>query len=155
MDYKDYQSGKVKLDFWFRAKNDLIEKLLFNQFPKKKKLKILNLGAGTGSDLEILNNFGEVYVIDVEKKALDLIPDNLCVEKKICDACKLIYKDDFFDLVVSFDVFQHIENDEIAIKEAYRVLKKKGILFFSVPALQKLYSSHDKALEHKRRYSKS
>jgi len=154
MDYKDYQSGKVKLDFWFRAKNNLIGKLLSREFSKKKKLKILNLGAGTGSDLEILNNFGEVYVIDIEERALDLIPNNLCVEKKVCDACKLIYPDNFFDLVVSFDVFEHIKNHEIAIKEAHRVLKKQGTLLFSVPALQFLYGSHDKALKHERRYSK-
>jgi len=155
MDYKDYKAGKSGTDFWFRAKKDLIERLLSKTLrPTKNKLKILNLGAGTGEDLEILNKFGKVYVIDIEKKALDLIPNNLCIEKKVCDACNLDYPDNFFEVVVSFDVFEHIKKDYLAISEAYRVLKKRGNLIFSVPAFQLLYSSHDKALKHKRRYSK-
>lgn len=155
MDYKDYKAGKSGTDFWFRAKKDLIEKLLSRNLKyAKNKLKILNLGAGTGEDLEILNKFGKVYVIDIEKKALDLIPNNLCEEKKVCDACNLNYPNNFFDVVVSFDVFEHIKKDYLAISEVHRVLKNKGHLIFSVPAFQSLYSAHDKALEHKRRYSK-
>jgi ubiquinone/menaquinone biosynthesis C-methylase UbiE len=154
MDYKDYEIGKSGDDFWFRAKKQLIKNLLLRELESGKKLKILNIGAGTGEDLEILNKFGEVYVIDIEKKALDLIPKKLCKEKNICDACNLNYPDNFFDLVVAFDVFEHIEKHEKAIKEAHRVLKRKGNLIFSVPAFQFLYSAHDKALKHKRRYSK-
>lgn len=152
MDYEDYKRGTKKSNFWFKAKNHLVEE----QFRKLKKqnLKILNLGAGTGDDLEVLNKFGKVYVIDINKKELDLIKDNDCVEKKVADACKLPYKNDFFDVVTSFDVFEHIERDDIAVKEVYRVLKKGGSLIFSVPAFQGLYSAHDKALAHFRRYSK-
>ena len=152
MDYKDYDAGKSDQDFWFRAKNDLIYKLL--RKIKNKNLRILNLGVGTGSDLEILNKFGKTYVIDINKKALDLIPKELCHEKKVSDACNLDYPDNFFDLVVSLDVFEHIKEDKLAVKETHRVLKPQGTLLFSVPAFQALYSSHDKALEHQRRYSK-
>ncbi|MFA4907990.1 MAG: hypothetical protein WC602_06975, partial [archaeon] len=48
----------------------------------------------------------------------------------------------------------HLENDELALKEARRVLKKGGKVVFSVPAFQFLFSSHDKAIGHYRRYSK-
>ncbi len=154
MDYKDYQKGKLHLDFWFRAKRDMIDILLSRCCKKGKSLKILSLGAGTGTDLEILNKYGEVYVIDINKNALNLISKKLCYEKKIANACKLPYKDNFFDIVTSFDVFEHITNDFRAISEARRVLKKGGYLVFSVPAFQFLFSSHDEALEHKRRYNK-
>jgi ubiquinone/menaquinone biosynthesis C-methylase UbiE len=154
MDYKDYEAGKSGDDFWFRAKKQLIKSLLLRELGPRKKLKILNIGAGTGEDLEILNKFGDVYVIDIEKKALELIPEKLYKEKKICDACSLNYPDNFFDLVVAFDVFEHIEKHRKAIKEVYRVLKRKGNLIFSVPAFKFLYSAHDKALKHERRYSK-
>jgi len=156
MDYKDIEAGHSS-SFWVRAKEDLTHRLLSKTLKKNKKvsnLKILNLGAGTGEDLEILNKFGDVYVIDINKKALDLIKEGQYVEKKVCDACNLIYSDNFFDVVISLNVFEHIDKDRLAIKEAYRVLKKRGYLIFLVPAFQFLYSSHDKALEHKRRYSK-
>ena len=155
MDYKDYLAGNSKTNFWFRAKVDLIEILLQKYIENhSKKLKILSLGAGTGEELYSLNKFGEVYVTDIEKKALKLIPKDLYKERKICDACNISYPDEFFELVVAFDVFEHIKDDKNAISEVYRVLKKNGFLIFSVPAFQFIYSSHDKAVEHKRRYSK-
>jgi len=152
MDYKDYFLGKSKLNFWFRGRTDLFYRLLKSQ--NKKNLKILNIGGGTGDNLEILNNFGEVYIIDIDKRAIDLIPEKLCKEKKVCNACDLSYQSNFFDIVTSFDVFEHINEQDIAIKEIKRVLKPGGGLIFSVPAFQLLYGSHDKALGHKRRYSK-
>ena len=120
----------------------------------RKNLKILNIGAGTGVDLEIMNRFGNIYIIDVNKKALDLIPSNLYSEKKVCDATALPYPNEFFDIVCSFDVFEHIKNDKKAVLEAHRVLKKKGLLLLMVPAFNFLFSAHDKALLHYRRYSK-
>jgi len=153
MDYEDYKAGKSESSFWFKGKRNLIFTILKKNLIKKN-LKILSIGAGTGDELKILNKFGDVYVVDINKKALDLIPKNLYSVKKICNAIELPFEDKTFDLVVSFDVFEHIKEDYLATKEAYRVLKKDGILFFSVPAFQFLYSSHDRALGHNRRYSK-
>ncbi len=154
MDYKDYQSRYKNSDFWFRAKKDLIKILMLKVCKESKNLDILNLGAGTGDDLKILSKYGNIYVTDIEKKALDSIKGNFYFEKRVADACNLPYQDNFFDIVVSFDVFEHIQDDAKAVSEVYRVLKKDGNLVFTVPAFQFLFSSHDKALEHKRRYSK-
>jgi SAM-dependent methyltransferase len=154
MDYRDYRAGHTISNFWFRAKNDFIAILLSKCCDRRKGLKILNLGAGTGDDLRLLNEYGSVYVVDIDKRALDLLDKKLYVEKKVADACSLPYKDNFFDLVVSFDVFEHIDNDALAFSEAKRVLKKNGYLLFSVPAFPLLFSSHDKALGHRRRYSR-
>jgi ubiquinone/menaquinone biosynthesis C-methylase UbiE len=152
MDSKDYAAGSKETGSWFTAKKELLA--MFLKKMPNKRLKILNLGAGTGGDLEILNRFGEVYVIDIDEKAISMIPDSLCKKKELGDARNLKYPDNFFDIVVSLDVFEHIDNDAKAINETWRVLKKSGYLIFSVPAFQALYSSHDKALEHQRRYSK-
>ena len=152
MDYKDYIDGQTGEQFWFKSKKDLIN-ILFNKIGRKN-LRILNIGSGTGADLEIMNRFGNIYIIDVNKKALDLIPSNLYYEKKVCDATALPYPNDFFDIVCSFDVFEHIKNDKKAVLEAHRVLKKNGWLLLMVPAFNFLFSAHDKALLHYRRYSK-
>jgi ubiquinone/menaquinone biosynthesis C-methylase UbiE len=152
MDYRDYIDGQTGEQFWFRSKKDLIN-ILMNKIGRKN-LKILNIGAGTGVDLEIMNRFGNIYIIDVNKKALDLIPSNLYSEKKLCDATDLPYPNDFFDIVCSFDVFEHIKNDKKAVLEAHRVLKKGGLLLLMVPAFNFLFSAHDRALLHYRRYSK-
>jgi len=154
MDYKDYQTGVTKEFFWFKAKRQLIDVLL-NKLNSEKKLKILNVGVGTGEDLLVIKQFGEIYGIDTEPEALKLIPKELIFEKKVCDACHIPYPDDFFDLVVAFDMLEHSEDDIAAIKEINRVLKPNGFFVFTVPAFNFLYSSHDKALNHFRRYDKS
>ncbi|MGH1334574.1 MAG: class I SAM-dependent methyltransferase [Aureispira sp.] len=156
MDYKDYEAGQTADNFWFRAKYGLIE-LLMEKNSKKQSdepLKILSIGTGTGDDLKILKAFGNNYVTDILPEALSVVPDEDCFEKRLADATNLPYEEGFFDIVVSFDVFEHIEDDEKAVNEVHRVLKKGGSLVYSVPAGPGLFSSHDVALEHFRRYNK-
>ncbi len=156
MDYKDYEAGQTADNFWFRAKYGLIELLMEKKALKDRTepLKILSIGTGTGDDLKILKQFGNNYVTDILPEALAVIPEEDCFEKRLADATNLPYDEGFFDIVVSFDVFEHIEDDTKAVKEVYRVLKKGGSLVYSVPAGPGLFSSHDVALEHHRRYNK-
>ena len=153
VDLKDYQAGHSEISFGFRGKKLLINELMKKACKKNRNLKILNIGAGTGDDLDILNKFGENHLVDIEKEALPLIKKGICASKTVADACALPFENSSFDVVVSFDVFEHIPNDNKALQEIYRVLKKDGKLVFSVPAFQTLFSSHDKALHHVRRYN--
>ena len=59
-----------------------------------------------------------------------------------------------FDLIYSFNVLEHIEDDQKALTAAVSLLKKNGILFAYVPAFPLLYGSMDRALRHYRRYTK-
>jgi ubiquinone/menaquinone biosynthesis C-methylase UbiE len=114
--------------------------------PAGGELRILNIGAGAGDDLPVIGSFGKVTVIDVDEKALDMIPEGACEEKMPGDACALPFEDNTFDLAVAFDVLEHIEDDVKAVAELNRVLKTGGRFIFSVPANQSLFSSHDRAL---------
>jgi SAM-dependent methyltransferase len=154
MDYKDLEAGNSSDYFWFKAKTDLIHTLMKMNVGERNNLCILNIGAGTGDDLKILKNFGKNYVIDIDANALAVIDDSLCEDKQQGDACNLPYENNFFDVVIACDVFEHINDHLKAISEAHRVLKPDGILLFTVPAFQSIYSSHDRALDHFRRYSK-
>lgn len=154
MDYKDLEAGNTADYFWFKCKTDLIHSFMQKKCRSTGDLKILNIGAGTGDDLKVLKKFGKNYVTDIDNNALSTIDKNLCEDIRQVDACSLPYNDNFFDVVISCDVFEHINDHLKAISEAHRVLKPNGILIFTVPAFQSLYSSHDKALDHFRRYSK-
>lgn len=102
----------------------------------------------------MLKKYGRVYATDINKEVLKLIPKDYYYEKKFCDAEKISYPSNYFDIVILFDVLEHTEKDDKVIKEVCRVLKKKGTLLLTVPAHPVIYSSHDSALEHKRRYTR-
>jgi SAM-dependent methyltransferase len=156
MDYKDYLSGQIRDNFWSMAKRDLIE-ILLRKYTKKTRPgldnQILNIGAGVGDDLKVIRDHGAVHVIDIDKRALQLIPEGLCEEKRIADIIDLPYPEESFDVVTCFDVFEHVKEDKRAVREVYRVLKAGGVMVFTVPAFQRLYSSHDRMLKHERRYN--
>jgi SAM-dependent methyltransferase len=54
--------------------------------------------------------------------------------------------------VTALDVLEHIRQDMIAMAEIYRVLKPGGLFVTLVPAYGFLWSEHDEALNHVRRY---
>lgn len=154
MDFHDHQTGLGKDYFWFQGKREFI-KILLEKLNLPQNCKILNVGAGTGEDLSVINKFGNVYAIDINQDALNLIPNELVKEKKIMDVCNMGYEDNSFDAVLAFDVLEHIENDQRAVQEIKRVLKKDtGVLVFTVPAFNFLFSAHDKNLGHFRRYNR-
>ena len=132
MDYKDVAAGYTSNFFWFRAKIDLIKILAAKVCGGKTGSKILIVGAGTGDELKALSRYGRNFVVDNDQNILPMIDERFCFEKKLADVCNLPYGDDYFDMAVSLDVFEHIENDRRAIGEIRRVLKRNGALISAV-----------------------
>ena len=60
-----------------------------------------------------------------------------------------------FDVIIYFDVIEHIKNDYLEVVNASKRLKKDGCLIFSVPAFQEFYSTFDKSVGHFKRYNKN
>ena len=60
-----------------------------------------------------------------------------------------------FNLVMYFDVLEHIKDDLKEIKKAKKKCKKNGYLIFSVPAYQIFYNEFDKSVGHFKRYNKN
>ncbi len=155
MDYRDYKAGVKPNHFCVRGRKNLLDVLLLKiKNTTEGRMKILNLGAGTGDDVRTIAKYGDVYVVDIDKDALGMINDKWCFYKGVADARNLPFKSNFFDAVVSFDVFEHIAEDTKAISESRRVLKREGVLLMTVPAFPFMFGHRDKALGHERRYSK-
>jgi len=156
MDYKDFilQNKNKEAHFWFKAKQNLIFNLLNSIFPKNANQNILDIGCGTGAELEILKNFGNVTALDKEKNSLNLAK-KYGVKILEGDIEKIELPNNYYDAICCFDVLEHLINDEKVIKKIYYSLKKDGYLFFTAPACPVLFGPHDIALEHFRRYKKN
>ncbi len=162
MEYRELtQARRVEKEhFYYLAKQYLIKKLLKKFCPRD--LQILALGCGTGQEAKILSQFGQVTGLDGSQEAIRMCRQaNLSAKGGDFQRLvlyeiknKLPFKNNSFDLICAFDVLEHLQYDQLIIKEIRRVLKRGGLFFFTVPAYQFLYSSHDRALQHQRRYNK-
>jgi SAM-dependent methyltransferase len=70
------------------------------------------------------------------------------------DARDLPVESESFDLLVAFDVLEHIEEDHLAAAEIFRVLRPGGTALIAVPCGMDLWSAHDVASGHFRRYTR-
>jgi len=89
--------------------------------------RVLDLGAGTGSSKQL---FGENW----EWIGIDIYPEHESVIKE--DAHNLSFQDDYFDLIISIAVFEHLHSPWIAIKEISRVMKKGAFFLGTVAFLE-------------------
>ncbi len=132
-------------DFWSKVKVKLILKLVEGK-------KILDVGCGSGLLSKTLLNKGyNVTGIDNDSKAIE-IAKKKGINGFVADINSW-QPDEKFDCIILGDVLEHIEDDKLAIKKAHEMLETNGCIVVNVPAYQALFSKHDIALGHKRRYS--
>jgi SAM-dependent methyltransferase len=65
----------------------------------------------------------------------------------------LPFRNDVFSAITCLDVLEHLDNDLGLLEEMLRICKPEGYIIITVPALDILWSVHDEALHHKRRYT--
>jgi ubiquinone/menaquinone biosynthesis C-methylase UbiE len=120
-----------------------------------KPMSILDAGCGTGLNLKYLQTRGDSVGLDISEDALGFSRVRGSTSLVCGSADRLPIKSKVFDLVLALDVIEHIEDDNSAIREFYRVLRPGGWLVVTVPAFMSLWSEHDQAVHHKRRYAMS
>jgi len=142
--------------FWVRSRNRLFKKIVYNQMPSKSKARLLEIGCGTGNFIQhikdnenLLITGSEIYIkglLYAKKK----LPDIDFIQFDISEGGVT----EKFDLVVAFDVLEHIENDSAAMLNIHNMLEKGGKLILTVPQYMFLWSRLDEIVKHKRRYSR-
>ena len=156
MDYRDFQrlNSKKNEHFWYKARRLLVTNLLQSTLKNKnEERQIIELGCGTGVQLPLLSQYGTVT-------GLDIVPESIAIIKmagfsgRVFDIENESLKNNSAEVVACFDVLEHLEHDEAALKKIARALKTQGVFLFSVPAAPWLFGPHDQAASHFRRYSK-
>jgi SAM-dependent methyltransferase len=142
--------------WWFVARRRILEGVVKTlRLPTDSR--ILEVGCGDGSNLPWLVKYGKVDAVEL---ADDL---RLVAEVRGIATVHAGYLPDglpagvwatAYDAVVMFDVLEHIEADAVSLKTIKTLLKPNGKLVIAVPAFQWLWSAHDEAHHHQRRYTK-
>jgi SAM-dependent methyltransferase len=159
MDPSEYDKmySLEEANWWYAGRRDLVMKVAAraDNGLLETPLRILDAGCGTGINLKCLQILGDVYGLDISKNAL-IFSRIRGLHSLICGSVdKLPLKNELFDLVLALDVIEHMDEDVSAVRELNRVLKPGGRLIITVPAFQFLWTSHDLAVHHKRRYTRS
>jgi SAM-dependent methyltransferase len=141
--------------WWFVGTRELIYSTLVDSGWTRSAKRVLDVGCGSGIMLDKLRSTPD----PTECLGVDIVPEcaAYCRDKGHTLVCRagaehLPFPDGYFDLLVSTDVLEHCADDVAVLGEFRRVLAPGGRLLLSVPAFEMLWSQHDVALDHYRRY---
>jgi len=126
-----------------------------NKFDKSTDKVVLEVGCSNGRLINsIKRNIDYKYIGSdaVKNKILSLSKKYEDVPFLIFDLLKNPFKKSICNTLIMLNVLEHIENDNLALKEANKLLKEDGILILEVPSGKFLYDDYDKKLLHCRRY---
>ncbi len=137
--------------WWYRERRHLLAQEL-RRLPAPGLA--LDIGAAGGGNTRVLRAFGW------RPLALEYAPTAAQVARERgldvvrADAREMPVRTGSMDLVTAFDVLEHIEEDYLAAGEINRILRPGGTALIAVPADMSLWSAHDEAVGHVRRYTR-
>jgi len=136
--------------WWFVGRRIILERFL-SLFVKRRHVAV-DFGCGSGRNLELLSGYSDhVMGLDRSPAALELAAAR-GFPVAYADGRGLPLADSSADFLSAFDVIEHLDDDMQALEEFHRVLQRDGLLLITVPAYRFLWSEHDEALMHRRRY---
>ena len=141
--------------WWFVARRRLLESLIRQIARDFKRPVILDVGCGTGINFSVLCKYGETVSSDASEDALRFSKERGIDGLVRSHIEALPFLGSTFDVVTALDVLEHIDDDLAGLDELLRVTNDGGVLVITVPAYGFLWSEHDEALHHRRRYAAS
>ncbi len=143
-----------EMHWWFIGLRDLLLYYI-SRISDKKHLQVLDAGCGSGKNIEAIGSLGfKIYGIDYSPKAIEFCKLRGINNVKIGDVANIPFKDDYFDILYSFDVLFLLEPDDLkkAIREFIRVTKNGGFILLNLAAFRFMWSQHDDVQGAKRRF---
>jgi SAM-dependent methyltransferase len=136
--------------WWYRERRHLLAKAISGLVPGRA----IDIGAAGGGNTRVLRQHGwDAVALEYGADGAEVAHGRGLATLR-GDATRLPLADDSLDLVVAFDLLEHLHDDDAAVAEVRRVLKPTGTYLVAVPADPRLWSSHDEAVDHVRRYTR-
>jgi SAM-dependent methyltransferase len=142
--------------WWFTARHRILDGIIERIIRPPADARILELGAGTGHNLAMLSRFGHVEASELDPGARKLASERLgrpVVEAALPDLS--MFPAATFDMIALLDVLEHVPDDRGSLVANKDRLKPGGALLLTVPINPWMWSAHDVAHHHHRRYRKA
>lgn len=124
-------SPDVRRAYLYKARLRMLKRLSING------CNVLEIGCGSGPMTKhLIESYQSVTAIDISNEAIKLCKSSIKnnnLHLQVAMAENLPLEDSSIDIIFAYDVYEHVENLNLALKEAYRVLRDDGILYISVP----------------------
>jgi SAM-dependent methyltransferase len=139
--------------WWYRGRRGVIERVIADlRLPARAR--VLDAGCGSGRNMIELARHGTVTGVELSATSVALARARASGEVIEGSVLEMGFAPDSFDLAVSLDVIEHLDDDLAALRELRRVVAPGGSLLVTVPAYQWLWSGHDEINHHHRRYTR-
>lgn len=142
--------------WWFVGRRAVLQGLIRRHCPLPANARVLEAGCGTGGNLEMLSDYGRLEAFEYDDDARIAASAKGGFEVRpgaLPDGVD--FPDDAYHLIALFDVLEHIEQDGPALVTLGTKLAPEGRMLISVPAMPWLWSHHDVAHHHFRRYTRA
>jgi SAM-dependent methyltransferase len=139
--------------WWYRGRRTVLERVI-SDLPVPNGARILDAGCGSGRNMVELARHGTVTGIELSETSVGLARARDAGEVIEGSVLTMPFDESSFDLAVSLDVIEHLEDDAGALRELRRVVVPGGPLLVTVPAYPWLWSGHDVVNHHHRRYTR-
>ena len=142
--------------WWYRARREVLAELIRREAMPPPNARILEVGCGTGHNLDMLRQFGRVDAVELDDEAREMAERRLGAKVMSARLPELEgVSDRGYDLIAALDVIEHIDDDGAALTAIAAKLRPTGRLVMTVPAHRWMWSAHDVVNHHRRRYSKA
>jgi SAM-dependent methyltransferase len=153
----DRMAEQDQVHWWYVARRKILADLIARKIdlPDPSVAWLLEIGCGTGHNLDMLRRFGRLDAIELDSSARALASQRL--GHAVTDAALPELPgvpDRAYHLIALLDVLEHVDGDEAALRSIATKLAPGGSILVTVPAYQWMWSAHDEAHHHKRRYSR-
>jgi len=139
--------------WWFVGVRAMVKELLSVSIRNADLGTVLDVGCGTGALLDQLEPYSkEQWGLDISPEALKYCKSRGHKNLVLSDAVNTPFPSGYFHLITAIGLIEHLEDDCSFLIEMERLLKPKGVLILLTSSFPYLWSMHDTANEHKRRY---
>jgi SAM-dependent methyltransferase len=136
--------------WWYAERRSILHRILRD---RRTGGWAADIGAAAGGNTRVLESLGwRSLALEYSGTGADLARSRGLLVSR-ADAHRLPLRTDSMGVVTALDVLEHLEDDEQAARELRRVLRPDGVLVVAVPADPALWSAHDDAVGHLRRYT--